>query len=366
MYLLYFLISALFMILIGIYIYFYLIRMAKFWKINVEKKTARVGVIVLTGFVIALSINVWGSGAIILMHVVAISICTELINLICRRYKRWRGVYQSGLIPILLAAIILAYGYCNMENVVETNYKVYTDKGIRDNGYRVAMIADLHYGITMNQEKLNEYCDDITKQSPDIVVLCGDIMDENTTLPEMQEALQALGSIKSTYGTYYVYGNHDKNSYSSKPYYTVEQLDEELAKNKILLLQDDTHNINDDLTIVGRDDIGFASENQRKSGSDLISEVDINKFILLLDHQPRELKENDELGYDLELSGHTHAGQIWPIGQIINIFRMAELNYGYEKLSNMQAIVTSGMAGWGYPIRTGSHSEYVIIDIQSK
>jgi len=364
MYLLYFLIPALCMIPIGIYIYFYLMRMAKFWNINIEKKVVRIGIIMLTVFVVALSVNLWGSGALILLHMIVISVCMELINLICRRYKRWRAVYQSGLVPILLATVILVYGYCNIRNVVETNYSVYTDKGIRDKGYRVAIIADLHYGITMNKEKLYEYCDVIAKQNPDIVVLCGDIVDENTTFSEMQEALQALGSIKSTYGTYYVYGNHDKNNYSSKPYYTVKQLDEELANNKILLLQDETYNINDDLTIAGRDDIGFSRENQRKSGNDLISEVDINKFILLLDHQPCELKENDELGYDLELSGHTHAGQIWPIGQLMSILGIGELNYGYKQLSNMQAIVSSGMAGWGYPIRTGSHSEYVIIDIQ--
>lgn len=136
--------------------------------------------------------------------------------------------------------------------------------------------------------------------------------------------------------------------------------------NNIRLLQDKTYDINNEFAITGRDDIGFAKEEQRESGSNLISGVDSDKFILLLDHQPCELKENDKLGYDLELSGHTHAGQIWPVGQLSGILGFGELNYGYKKLSNMQAIVTSGMAGWGYPIRTGSHSEYVMIDIQPK
>ncbi|MBP2032075.1 putative MPP superfamily phosphohydrolase [Clostridium algifaecis] len=94
--------------------------------------------------------------------------------------------------------------------------------------------------------------------------------------------------------------------------------------------------------------------------------MDLHKFILLLDHQPFELQKNDELGYDLQLSGHTHAGQIWPVGLLSDILRTNELNYGYKKLSNMQAIVSSGMAGWGYPIRTEANSEYVIIDIKPK
>lgn len=365
MYLLYFLIPSICMIPMGIYIYFYLKRMAKFWHMNTEKKAVRIVIIVLTVCLVVLSINIWGIGALIVLHVIAISLCMELINLICKRYRRWRYVYKSGLVPILLAAVILVCGYWNMNNVVGKDYTVYTHKAIRSQGYRVAMIADLHYGITMNQQELHKYCDDITKQKPDIVVLCGDIVDENTTFSQMKDAMQALGSIKSTYGTYYVYGNHDKNNYSSKPYYTVKQLDKELVNNNIKLLKDKTFDINDEFTIVGRDDIGFSHERQRKSGSNLIAEVDSHKFILLLDHQPCELQKNDELGYDLELSGHTHAGQIWPVGLLSSILRANELNYGYEKLSNMQVIVSSGMAGWGYPIRTEAHSEYVIINIQS-
>ncbi|GKX65255.1 metallophosphoesterase [Inconstantimicrobium mannanitabidum] len=366
MYLLFFLIPALCMIPIGVYIYFYLRRMAKFWGINIESKLVRVGIIILTLCLVALSVNIWGMGALIVLHVVAIALSMELINLVCKRYKKWSKIYQSGLIPILLAALIIAYGYWNMRNMVETDYKIYTDKHIQGKGYRIAMITDLHYGTTMNKEKLQKYCDEITKQNPDMVVLGGDIVDENTTFSQMQEVLKAIGSIKSTYGTYYVYGNHDKNKYSQKPHYTVMQLDKELENNKIKLLQDKIYNINDEFTIVGRDDIGFAGEVQRKSTGDLASEVDSDKFILLLDHQPRELKQNNELGYDLQLSGHTHAGQIWPVGQVSGILGFGELNYGYKQLSHMQIIVSSGMAGWGYPIRTGAHSEYVIIDIKAR
>lgn len=181
MYLLYFIIPALCMIPVGIYNYFYLKRMAKFWNINTEKRAVRIGIIMLDLCLVALSVNVWGMGALIVLHVIAISVCMELVNLICKRYRRWSYVYQSGLVPILLAAVILVCGYWNMRNVVEMDYKVYTDKNIRDKGYRVAMIADLHYGTTMNQEKLYKYCDTITKQNPDMVVLCGDIVDESTT-----------------------------------------------------------------------------------------------------------------------------------------------------------------------------------------
>ena len=94
--------------------------------------------------------------------------------------------------------------------------------------------------------------------------------------------------------------------------------------------------------------------------------IDKNKFILLLDHQPSNLDENSFLGYDLQLSGHTHKGQIWPCGLISELFNFNELEYGYEKIGNYEVIVSSGISGWNYPIRTGSKSEYLIVDIKNK
>lgn len=84
----------------------------------------------------------------------------------------------------------------------------------------------------------------------------------------------------------------------------------------------------------------------------------------MVDHQPVDLNVNDELKVDLQISGHTHGGQMFPVGLISDFLGFGEMNYGYQKLNYMQVIVSSGIAGWGYPLRTGSHSEYVIIDIK--
>ena len=293
-----------------------------------------------------------------------------ILKLISKRkditFNRWNNVYNLGIIPVILTIIILVYGYWNINNIVKKDYTVYTNKAIRAEGYRIAMISDLHYGNVMNKNKLEKACSEIDKVEPDIVVLCGDIVDEKTGLEQMQEAVEILGNIKSKLGIFFVYGNHDDARYSKIPSYTKEKLKDELISNNIKVLVDQNYNINDDFVIIGRDDEGFSKEEGRKSSEELISDINKNKFILLLDHQPSEINKNSLLGYDLQLAGHTHKGQIWPIGLISDVFNFNELEYGYKRIGNYGVIVSSGISGWNYPVRTGSKSEYLVIDIKGE
>lgn len=371
---LYFLLPGFFMIIISIYLYYYIARAISILKIDVKRKRAKSIIIAIVIIVMYFSLRDFGVGIVVLLHIITISLLIDFINYILRligrrknlTYHKWSIVYDSGIVPIILSAIILIYGYWNMNNIVEKDYKIYTSKNIRDEGYRVAMISDLHYGTVMNSEKLKKACEKIEKSNPDIVVLCGDIVDEKTSLEQMEEATEILGSIKSKFGIFYVYGNHDDARYSSIPSYTKDELKNELLSNNIHVLVDQSYEIDNDFIIIGRDDEGFSKEERRKSSEDLIANIDKNKFILLLDHQPSELDENSVLGYDLQLSGHTHKGQIWPIGLISELFDFNELEYGYKKIGDYEVIVSSGISGWNYPIRTGSKSEYLIIDIKKE
>lgn len=363
----YLILAIILLIPVGVYLYFYFLRTAEFW--GVKNRTIKIKV--MAGFLAfcaaAWSINLFGFGSLVVLHVVAASLFLEMINLLYTKVYRkeavkftvWNKAYRSGLVPIILTTLILVYGYFNMQDVLETHYTVHTSKAIPRKGYRIALIADLHFGTTMNDKKLKKYCEKIEEKKPDVVVLCGDIVDERTTLKQMKEAANILGHIKSKYGTFYVYGNHDKNTYSSEPNYCAEQLSSELQHNKIHVLEDEVYKLNKRFTIVGRKDRGFSAEYNRKTSKALLTNVNRNSFILLLDHQPSELKVNSKLGIDLQLSGHTHGGQIWPTG----LLNFGDLIYGNEKIGKYQVIVTSGIGGWGYAIRTGSHSEYVIVDI---
>lgn len=270
-------------------------------------------------------------------------------------------IYNSGIIPIILTGIFITYGCINAKNVIEKEYNIYTDKNIRNEGYKVNFISDLHFGTTMSNNELQKYCDNISQGNVDIVILGGDIVDENTTLKQMKDAFKILSSIKSNYGIVYVYGNHDKSRYAINPNYTEEELKEAISECRIKILEDDIYEINNELCIIGRKDRSDSEE--RKSAQDLVSEFNKDYYTIIVDHQPCEINENSENGYDLMVSGHTHFGQIWPLGHLMNLFKINEMNYGYERVGNMDIIVSSGMGGWGYPIRTEKKCEYLIINI---
>lgn len=375
MYLLW-LIPVVLMIPLGIYFFFYLKRTAEFFKLDTRKKSIKIILIVITLIISAMCTNVWGTLTMVMFHIIMLSVCIDIINLIVRALgkkmalegigSRWHTLYRSGFMPVIGTLIILSLGFVNIENIVETDYSIYTVKNIREEGYRVAMISDLHYGTFMDRDELIEACEKIQKTGPDIVLLCGDIVEEATTYDKMEEAFEILGSISSTYGVFFVYGNHDLSPYKTTPYYSRQELEDSLSKNGIKLLVDESYEINNDLVIVGRDDVKYGVDSDRKSGAELLNNINMNKFILLMDHQPIELQQNSDLGYDLQLSGHTHAGQIWPVGYVSEGLGLVEKNYGHKKIGNYQIIVSSGIVGWGYPVRTGSNSEYVIVDIKKE
>lgn len=370
MYFVYYLLPALCMIPIGIYLYFYLKRIAGWLHLDTKKRWVRLFAVGLSVGLSLLASNIWGIWAVIVIHLAAFVLVTQLLHFIGRKIITNEGtargltkVYQCGLIPIICTALVFGYGYWKMGHVVETRYTVYTEKEIREEGYQVAMISDLHYGTTMGREKLEGICRQIGDTKPDLVILDGDIVDEATRLEQLQEAAKLLGSIPSVYGTFYIYGNHDKALYVESPNYTIAQLQESLKNSGIRILRDEAYQINGDFSIIGRDDRANPLNGGRLSSESLLHGVDRTDFLLLLDHQPCELKENKQAGYDLQLSGHTHGGQIWPMGVLNGRLGFGEMNYGYRNMEGFQVIVSSGIAGWGYPVRTGSSSEFVTISI---
>lgn len=363
---------------IGTYLYYFIKRIFKTFKAPADKLPVRVIIIVLSVICGVCSVNIFSLPAMIIYHIVALSMAVMLINFIIKKLSKekyetmnvWKKIYGSGIIAFGITAVIFIYGHYNMMHVVQTDYTIYTDKEIRKEGYRAALIADVHFSVSVDLNTLKEKCDEISSNNVDMVFLCGDIVDENTSKENMEQVFKAFSEIKSTYGVYYVYGNHDRQLYRNNRKYTEEELKNAIESFGITILQDEKAEAGDEIVVVGREDASYhqtlGKSEERDSIEELIKDIDKDKFIIVLDHQPKEYEENSMAGTDLILSGHTHAGQMWPVNIAFKFLKFDDAVYGYTKIDATQAFITSGFAGWGYSVKTSSPAEYVIIDIKRK
>lgn len=312
--------------------------------------------------------SIWGFGTVLVLHLVLFSALLDLLALLFRKilaaqrehgiYRFFKFGYRYCLFALLIVTVLLSYGAYNMKRIHRTQYTIESEKITRP--YRIALLTDVHYGTIQEKDLLKEHIATINGENPDLVLLGGDLVDEQTSKENMEEIFHVLGGLKSTFGTYYVYGNHDRQAHTSEPAFTPDELEHAITSNGIRILEDSLVTPDSRLILIGRADASWNRVAQRASLEKLMADVDPGCFVLVLDHQPLEFEEAVEQGVDLILSGHTHAGQIWPVGLLISVFGP---NYGLYHHGTGNLIVSSGFTGWGYPVRTQGHCEYVIVDL---
>jgi predicted MPP superfamily phosphohydrolase len=192
----------------------------------------------------------------------------------------------------------------------------------------------------------------INSLEPDIILLPGDVVDEDIGPVIKQNAGELLRTLKAKYGVYAVTGNHEYIG-------GVEPSVEYLTEHGLIVLRDKTVKVADSFYIIGREDRaskGFAGI-RRKPLNQLIEGVDKNLPVILMDHQPLRLEEAEVSGIDLQLSGHTHHGQLWPFNFITK--KLYEVSMGYKQKGNTHYYVSCGVGSWGPPVRTGNRPEIV-------
>lgn len=344
-------------------------RWLALYGVNKKKK----GIRIARGLAAVLAVAAcgkWNMAALVELHLLALFAVTELAAWLLRRlfgkhagakwYAAFRKVYRSGLVPVFVMCMMLGWGFRNMGQIRAVEYTVTSEK--LDSGYDVVFLSDVHYGTIQSPEVLRRAVEEINARQPDVVILGGDIVEEGTSKEAMEEAFRVLGNLKSTYGTCYIYGNHDRQRYlpASSRAYTEEELEQALAGNGIEILCDRYITLEEDFVLAGREDVGEAFG--RISAGDLLGGADRERFLLVADHQPTGVEENASEGVDLQLSGHTHAGQIFPAGYLIELF--GGLTYGLYREGDCQVIVSSGAAGWGFPVRTQGRCEYVVVHLR--
>lgn len=353
--------------------FFVLVR--RFWGFVLAKRSGKAqesAALITATAVLVPSMQVFGTPILLVLHVVVLGLLMELLYAATARIghvraKWWRALYLSSIVPLAGVLLLAGYGSMNIRRPVLTEYTLTTDKPLPPGGYTIALITDLHYGNALTAEDLEADVRAVSAARPDLVLLGGDIVDERTTMHGMKEAFALLSEIPSRDGTYYVYGNHDKALYTAEPAFTPKDLAEDITAAGITILEDRSAVLPSGLTLTGRQDRSDPMRTgvPRASSAALMEGLDPGAYHILLDHQPRYFEENAAAGYDLMLSGHTHSGQIWPMGLIVAALDKGTILYGHEVRDGMDVIVSSGLVGWGYPLRTEGHSEYVLVHLKN-
>lgn len=273
--------------------------------------------------------------------------------------------YYAGWVALGLTILSLMVGWYLNHHVWQTDYNLTTSKNVPN--LKVAMFADSHLGTTFDATGFARHLKTIEAQNPDIVVVVGDYVDDGTTKEQMIEASSALGQIKTKYGVYFVSGNHDKGYYGSAHRgFSEKELIDELENNGIIVLRDEAVLVDNAFYVIGRRDFSEVNEKggKRQSMSELTALLDKNKYMIVLDHQPVEYDKDAESDVDLVLNGHTHGGQLFPFNQVGKWIGANDLVYGHERRKKTDFIVTSGISCWAIKFKTGTKSEYVIINIK--
>ena len=228
------------------------------------------------------------------------------------------------------------------------------------------MFADAHIGTTFDSEGLKKHLQKIQNKNPDLLFIIGDYVDDGTTKEQMVKATQYLGQMNTKYGIYFVLGNHDKGYYGNKHRgFSEQDLLDELKNNGIIVLRDEAILVKNSFYVIGRRDFSEIRErgNKRKTMDELVTPLDKNKYLIVLDHQPTDYKNQEKSAVDLVLSGHTHGGQLFPFNQIGKWIGANDLVYGHKKRNYTDFIVTSGISSWAIKFKTGTKSEFVIVKI---
>lgn len=272
------------------------------------------------------------------------------------RYTKdnWVGLaFMVGFITLLMICGYLKYRWKVRVEVPIEIEKVMSDS-TRFRPLRIVAVSDLHLGYGIGKGELEEWIDKINSENPDIVLIAGDIIDNSVRPLNEGNFAESFKKIKAPMGIYACSGNHE---YLSGIKESIDFID----RAGINLLRDSVAEIDSCFYIVGRDD---RSNPKRKELSELVSSLDDSKPIILLDHQPYNLEETERNCIDLQISGHTHQGQVWPISQITKA--IYEIDHGLMKKGNTNIYVSSGIGIWGGKFRIGTQSEYVVIDINKK
>ncbi|MBR2280879.1 MAG: metallophosphoesterase [Ruminococcus sp.] len=281
----------------------------------------------------------------------------EIVFLIIRILRKRAAKTIVRLVAGMVAALLfLSYMVVNSQ-VVVPNYHTYkSSKLIRD--HKIIYLSDLHYGHTQTKETVEQTFKNIKNEKPELLLLGGDITDEFTSKEDMEYIYNLIGSLGIP--TYFDYGNHDRQNHSYEiggRTYSDSELENALKSNGITALRDEYTELGD-LVILGREDYDC----DRRIPVEKLKPRPSDKYVINLDHSPYQYDDISASGADLQLSGHVHAAQLFPL-RLIYTFAVDNI-YGDYRSGNTDIYVSSGVSGWCFPLRSEAHCNYEVITLK--
>lgn len=270
------------------------------------------------------------------------------------------GVFKKYLAfsVVVIVSVTIFVGHLNAihPKIKTVNLKI--NKKIEGmSGLNLAVISDIHLGTIIGRERFSKIVDEINKLNPGLILIAGDLVDESIGPVINDNIGKCVERLKSNYGIYAVTGNHEYIG-------GVEASTGYFSKHKINWIRDSVVNIENKVLLVGREDrtITRFTGKVRKPLTEIMKDVDYKLPIILMDHQPISLDEAVENFIDLQISGHTHHGQIWPLNYIAE--KIYEVSWGYLKKRSTHFYVSCGVGTWGPPVRIGNTPEIVNIILE--
>ncbi len=271
--------------------------------------------------------------------------------------KLCRVPFNYGFIlSLIFTVVLLGYGYYNYRHPKTNVINIALDKPLADNAKPVKIVAvsDLHLGNGTGKTALKRYVKMINEQNPDLILIAGDLIDNSVVPLYTENMMEELSELRAPLGIYMVPGNHEYIS-------GIKACARFIQDTPIQLLRDSVVALPNGIQLIGRDD---RSNTTRRSLQELMAGIDKSNPIILLDHQPYKLTESEAAGVDLQFSGHTHRGQVWPMNWVTD--HIYEQSHGYRQWGNSHIYVSSGLSLWGPPFRIGTESDMAVFHLSTK
>lgn len=293
--------------------------------------------IIYNYFIVATQVQLWFFYILFLI---------TLIYRIIFKITRHKPFRNGHIVIIILAITLTTSGFVSHAYKREKTYHLNIDKQSSLSSLHLCVVSDFHIGTGTYMKTVDHFVERVNKEDYDAFLFLGDIFDENTPDGMIPEALRSFSKLHSKYGTYWITGNHE---YYREDHDFVKQLD----RYNIHYLDNEYVEINKEFNLVGFTD---KTSHDHYQVSQVVKGMNRALPTITLDHNPERYEKYHSFT-DVQFSGHTHNGQIFPGNLILS--KYYKNSYGVMKQGHEYLVVTSGIGSWGFPFRLGTHTQYL-------